>query len=202
MTPPSAPPTTPPSSPVPSAVGDGGKPPEDRRHRNRRRLLTLIVIVLLVGVPAGYLAIAAEQSRDSGRKSEAEAAATGLQPIRPAGFRKRIYDVPIPAGAAKVRYYETNNWKNSRLYTQFDLTSGRLDTFLNQMGTNRSDLKPGAVTISKRDQKIAKWDFSVPDHLWAGLVYRQKAPLPTVDVIVDLSDPATPRVYAVSTAQP
>ncbi|GAA3724901.1 hypothetical protein [Streptomyces tremellae] len=195
MTPPSEPTAAPP-------LQGGGKPPEDRRHRNRRRLLTLVVIVLLVGVPAGYLAIAAEQSRDSGRKSEAEAAATGLQPIRPAGFRKRIYDLPIPAGATKVRYYETNNWKNSRLYTQFDVTSGRLDTFLNQMGTDRAALRPGAVTISARDQKIAKWDFSVPGHLWAGLVLKQKPPLPTVDVVVDLSDPATPRVYAVSTAKP
>ncbi|MEW2544740.1 hypothetical protein AB0910_02990 [Streptomyces sp. NPDC047002] len=196
MTPPSEPPAAAPS------LQDGGRPPEDRRHRNRRRFLTLVVIVLLVGVPAGYLAIAAEQSRDSGRKSEAEAAATGLQPIRPAGFRKRIYDLPIPAGATKVRYYETNNWKNSRLYTQFDVTSGRLDTFLDQMGTDRSALRPGAVTISARDQKIATWDFSVPDHLWAGLVLKQKQPLPTVDVVVDLSDPAVPRVYAVSTAKP
>lgn len=196
MTPPSASPTTQPS------VEAAGKPPEDRHHRNRRRLLTLIVIVLLVGIPAGYLAIAAEQSRNSGRKSEREALATGLQPIRPPWFKRRIYDVPIPSGATHVRYYETNNWKNSRLYAQFDVTSGRLDTFLQNMGTNRSELKPGAVTISKRDQSIAKWDFSVPGHHWAGLTYNQKDPRPSVNVVVDLSDPAKARVYAVSTATP
>jgi hypothetical protein len=187
--------------PVPSSE-EGGKPPEDRRHRNRRRFLTLVVIVLLVGVPAGYLAIAAEQSRNSGRKSEAEALATKLQPVRPAGFKKRIYDLPIPGGATGVRYYETSNWKSSRLYAQFDVTSGRLDTFLNQMGVNRSALKAGAVPISPRDQHIAGWNFNIPDHHWAGLAYKQKDPLPSVDVVVDLSDPGVPRVFAVSTTTP
>ena len=39
----------------------------------RRRWITAVIIVLLIGVPAGYLAISAEQSRTSGRDKETEA---------------------------------------------------------------------------------------------------------------------------------
>jgi hypothetical protein len=179
-----------------------GKPPEDRRHRNRRRWLTAIVIVLLVGVPAGYLVVAAEQSRASGRDKEAESSATGLQLVRPSKMKRNIYDVPIPGGATSVRYYETSNWKSSRLYAQFDVTSGRLDTFLTEMGTNRSALKEGAITISPRDRRTAGWDFSIPGHDWAGTSHPAKDPLPSQNVVVDLSDPAFPRVYVVSTTTP
>ncbi|KIF71095.1 hypothetical protein HY68_24855 [Streptomyces sp. AcH 505] len=186
----------------PAQPDDRARPPENRGHRNARRWFTAIVIVLLVGIPAGYLAVAAEQSRESGRAKEAETLATGLQPVRPAGMKKRIYDVPIPGGATGVRYYETSNWKSSRLYAQFDVTSGRLDSFLTEMGTSRSALKNGAVTISKRDQKIAGWDFDIPDHKWAGLSHKQKDPLPSQNVIVDLADPGFPRVFVVSTTTP
>lgn len=179
-----------------------GRPPEDRRHRNRRRWLTAVVILLLVGIPAGYLAVSAEQSRQSGRDKEAESMATGLQPIRPARMKRDIYDVPISAGATGVRYYETSNWKSSRLYAQFDLTSGRLDTFLMEMGTDRSALKDGAITIPARDRNVVGWNFDIPGHDWAGLVHKQKAPLPSQDVVVDLTDPGFPRVFVVSTTTP
>lgn len=181
---------------------DDVKPPETRGHRIRRRALTLVVILLLIGIPAGVLVVAAQQSHNSGRKSAKEALATGLQKGRPPSVKKRIYDVPVPSGATHVRYYETSNWKDSRLYTQFDVTSGRLDTFLTQLGSGRSRLKPGDITIPKRDQKVVGWNFTIPGHQWAGLVHKQKRPLPTVDVVVDLSDPASPRAYVVSTATP
>ncbi|MFJ4918701.1 hypothetical protein [Streptomyces sp. NPDC088725] len=197
-------PPTPPAPPpaLPGTGGPGGKPPEGRGHRIRRRWLTAIVIVLLVGIPAGYLVVSAEQSRDSGRDKEAESSATGLQALTPARMKRRIYEVPIPAGATRVRYYETSNWKSSRLYTQFDVTSGRLDTFLSDLGTSRAALKDGAITIPARDRRVVGWDFGLPGHNWAGLRHRQKDPLPSQDVVVDLTDPGFPRVFVVSTTTP
>ncbi|MFI5754958.1 hypothetical protein [Streptomyces sp. NPDC051569] len=187
-------------SPAPSS--EGGRPPEDRRHRIRRRWLTAIVIVLLIGVPAGYLVISAEQSRDSGRDKEAESSATHLQPLRPSGMKRRIFEVPVPAGATRVSYYETSNWKSSRLYVQFNVTSGRLDTFLTEMGSSRSALKDGEITITPRDRRTVGWDFDLPGHVWAGISHRQEDPRPSQDVVVDLTDPGFPRVYVVSTATP
>jgi hypothetical protein len=181
---------------------DDARPPETRAHRISRRALTLVVILLLIGIPAAVLVVAAQKSHESGRKSAKEALATGLQKGRPPAVKKRIYDVPVPAGATHVRYYETSNWKDSRLYTQFDVTSGRLDTFLTQLGAGRAGLRPGAVTIPERDQHVVGWKFAIPGHQWAGLSYKQKSPLPSVNVVADLSDPASPRVYVVSTATP
>ena len=72
------------------------QPTEDRRHRNRRRALTLLIIVLLIGVPAGYLVISANQSRDSGKDKEAKYSATGLTAGWPARVQRHIYKVTIP----------------------------------------------------------------------------------------------------------
>ncbi|MFJ7995692.1 hypothetical protein ACIQ7D_00700 [Streptomyces sp. NPDC096310] len=180
----------------------GTKPPEDRRHRNRRRWLTAIVIVLLIGVPAGYLAISAGQSRDSGRNKEIESSATGLQELRPSKMKRRVFEVPIPPGASGVRYFETSNWKTSRLYVQFDVTSGRLDAFLTEMGTSRSALKDGAITITPRDRRTVGWDFDLPGHDLAGTHHSRQSPRPSQDVVVDLTDPGFPRVYVVSTTTP
>ncbi|WP_046502210.1 hypothetical protein [Streptomyces odonnellii] len=189
------------SRPLP-ATDEAGKPPEERRHRNRRRWLTAIVIVLLIGIPAGYLVISAGQSRESGRDKEAESSATGLQHVRPSRMKRRIFEVPIPGGATRVRYYETSNWKTSRLYVQFDVTSTQLDTFLTDMGTDRSALKDGAITIGPRDLRTVGWNFGLPGHDWAGTSHRQKAPRPSQDVVVDLTEPAFPRVFVVSTTTP
>ncbi|MFE3824439.1 hypothetical protein [Streptomyces sp. NPDC059092] len=180
----------------------GPKPPEDRRHRNRRRWLTAIVIVLLIGIPAGYLAISAGQSRDSGRNKEIESSATGLQDLRPSKMKRRVFEVPIPSGASRVRYFETSNWKTSRLYVQFDVTSVRLDTFLSEMGTSRSALKDGTITITPRDRHTVGWDFDLPGHDLAGTHHSQRSPRPSQDVVVDLTDPGFPRVYVVSTTTP
>ncbi|MEV7425268.1 MULTISPECIES: hypothetical protein [unclassified Streptomyces] len=182
--------------------GPGGRPPEDRRHRNRRRWLTAIVIVLLIGIPAGYLVISAGQSRDSGRDKELESSATGLQQLRPSKMKRRVFEVPVPAGATDVRYYETSNWRTSRLYVQFDVTSGRLDTFLTELGTTRSALKDGSLTIAPRDRDVVGWNFGIPGHDWAGLSHRQESPRPSQDVVVDLTDPGFPRVFVVSSTTP
>ncbi|MFJ9209602.1 putative secreted protein [Streptomyces sp. L-9-10] len=188
--------------PVPVRDEGGSKPPEDRGHRNRRRWLTAIVIVLLIGIPAGYLVISAGQSRESGRNKEAESSATGLQPTRPSKMKRRIFEVPIPLGATRVRYFETSNWKTSRLYVQFDVTSGRLDTFLTEMGTSRSALQDDAITITPRDRQTVGWNFDIPGHDWAGTSHQQKGPRPSQDVVVDLTEPGFPRVYVVSTTTP
>ncbi|MEU3183584.1 hypothetical protein ABZ707_05120 [Streptomyces sp. NPDC006923] len=188
--------------PMPPATEEGVKPPEDRGHRIRRRWLTAIVIVLLIGIPAGYLVISAEQSRDSGRNKEAEASATHLQRLRPSKMKLRIFEVPVPVGATRVRYYETSNWKSSRLYVQFDVTSGRLDTFLTELGTTRSALKDGAITITPRDRRTVGWNFDIPGHDWVGTSHRQQDPRPSQDIVVDLTEPGFPRVYVVSTTTP
>ncbi|MFG3497003.1 hypothetical protein [Streptomyces sp. NPDC047928] len=175
--------------------------PEDRRHMIRRRLTTAIIIVLLIGIPAGYLLVSAEQSRSSGRDKEAESSVVGLQDSWPSKMKRRVFEVPIPAKSKKVAYYETSNWKSSRLYVQFTTTGSRLDEFLEDVGTSRAELEPGERTVSDRDAGIVGWDFD-DDRDWAGTTRRQDPPRPTRDITVDLTDPAVPRVYVVSTATP
>ena len=177
------------------------QPPEDRRHMIRRRALTLLIIVLLIGVPAGYLVISANQSRDSGKDKEEKYSATGLTEGWPSKVQRRLYQIPVPDPSGKVAYYETNNWRTSRLYVQFQTADKNLDWFFDTMGVSRDDLKRGAVTISARDQKITGWDFSGPGP-WYGFTHKQKNPAPTQDVVMNMSDPANPFVYVVSRTVP
>jgi hypothetical protein len=177
------------------------KPAEDRRHKIRRRALTLLIIVLLIGVPAGYLVISANQSRDSGKDKEAKYAATGLTKGWPSKVQRRLYQVPIPHPADRVASYETNNWKTSRLYVQFQTPLRNLDVFLHDMGVTRADLKRGDITISARDQKITGWDFTSPGP-WYGLVHKQKAPKPTQYVMMSLGNRHNPFFYVVSRTVP
>jgi hypothetical protein len=167
----------------------------------RRRSLTLLIIVLLIGVPAGYLAISAGQSRDSGKDKEAKYSATGLTAGWPSRVQRRLYQVPVPHPADRIAYYETNNWKTSRLYVQFRTSAAGLDAFLTGMGVNRQDLKQGDITISSRDQHITGWVFKGPGP-WSGLVHTQKNPAPTQDIVVNLANPASPMVYVVSRTVP
>jgi hypothetical protein len=177
------------------------RPPEDRRHRNRRRALTLLIIVLLIGVPAGYLVISANQSRNSGKDKEAKYSATGLTEGWPSKVQRRLYQVPIPHPADRIAYYETNNWKTSRLYVQFRTTNAGLDAFLAGVGVGRDDLKAGTITIGARDRSVTGWKFTASG-TWSGLVHRQKNPAPTQDIVVNTADPANPMVYVVSRTVP
>ena len=177
------------------------RPPENRRHMIWRRVLTAVVIVLLIGIPAGYLVISAEQSRDSGRDKEAESSATGLRENWPSKMKRRVFEVPIPGRSTEVAYYETSNWKTSRLYVQFSTTAGGLDAFLAEAGTSRSALTQGRITVGERDADIAGWTFA-DGMTWAGGVVTREEPRPRLDVTVDLTEPAFPRVYAVSTTSP
>lgn len=199
-------PASPTSSPAPAAAPAGrppgeGRLPEERRHMLRRRFLTLLTIVLLIGIPAGYLVISADQSRDSGIDKERESSPVGLQDNRPSQMKRRVFEVPIPSGAWNVAYYETSNWKTSRLYVQFTTTAGGLDAYLADSGGSRAALKSGEVSVSGRDADIVGWNF-VPSHRWAGATVAHEPPRPTRDITVDLTDPAFPRVYVVSTTSP
>ncbi|MGG8407983.1 hypothetical protein ACM614_15850 [Streptomyces sp. 12297] len=191
-------PTLPRQAQAPDEVGS--RPPEDRRHVVRRRWLTAIIIVLLIGVPAGYLAISAEQSRSSGREKAAKVGATQVRAGWPSRVQRSIYEVPIPDWSTSVGFYETNNWRTSRLYVQFTTNPVDLGIFLKAMGTDREALKPG-VCVSERDSGVAGWTWSA-DRRWVCTTHDQPDPRPTQDVMVDLTDPEKPRVYVVSTATP
>ena len=177
------------------------RPPEDPRHRFRRRALTLLIIVLLIGVPAGYLVISANQSRDSGKQKEDKYSATGLTSGWPSRVQRRLYQVPIPGKSTDVAYYETNNWKTSRLYVQFGTTEAGLAGFLKGVDAKADDLEKDDITIGDRDQKVVGWEFDGPGP-WSGLVHKQKDPAPTQDIVVNRSEPGHPMVYVVSRTIP
>ncbi|MFF8092604.1 sugar kinase [Streptomyces sp. NPDC016675] len=189
---------------VPQQAGppdESGRPVEDRRHMIRRRSLTLLIIVLLIGVPAGYLVISANQSRDSGREKEAKYAATGMTEGWPSKLQRRVYEVPVPVPSEEVAYYETNNWKTSRLYVQFETTGAGLDAFLAGLGVDRDALKRDNIAISDRAQRVTGWEFGGSGSWW-GLVNEQRDPAPTQDVVVNMENPDYPMVYVVSRTVP
>ncbi|MFG2595368.1 hypothetical protein [Streptomyces sp. NPDC048462] len=192
-------PVVPRQSPPPEQ-GDG-RLPEDRRRTIRRRLITATIIVLLIGVPAGYLLISASQSRRSGEDKAAEAAAQGLREGWPSRMLRRIFEVPIPWDAQDVEYYETNNWKASRMYVQFRTSSNGLDRFLTNVGTGRAALTEGRITVGARDTKVAGWYFG-DGVAWSGTRHTNEDPRPSQDITVDMTDPMAPVVYVVSAATP
>jgi hypothetical protein len=177
------------------------RPPEDPRHKFRRRALTLLIIVLLIGVPAGYLVISANQSRDSGKQKEEKYSATGLTVGWPSRVQRRLYQVPIPLNGVSVAYYETNNWKTSRLYVQFATNGPGLEQFLSEIGTSRNKLRKNDIAIGARDQKVAGWKFTGPGSWW-GLTHAQKDPAPTQDIVVNWPQPGRAMVYVVSRTVP
>jgi hypothetical protein len=177
------------------------RPPENRAHVIRRRALTLLIIVLLIGVPAGYLVISAAQSRDSGKDKEEKYAARGLTAAWPSRVQRRLYQVPIPPYSENVAYYETNNWKTSRLYAQFLTSNEGLDKFLAQVDTSTDELERGEITINARDRRIVGWEFT-GEGPWFGLVRERKNPTPTLDIVVNRSNPRHPMVYVVSRTTP
>ncbi|MFB8175307.1 sugar kinase [Streptomyces sp. NPDC055966] len=177
------------------------RPAENPGHKARRRALTLLIIGLLIGIPAGYLVISANQSRNSGKDKEAKYAATGLTPGLPSRVQSRLYQVTAPHPADSPASYETNNWKTSRLYVQFRTNDAGLDAFLESMGTRRAELRKGDIAIGARDQKVSGWRFTGTGPWW-GLTHAQKNPAPTQDVVVNMYDPKNPVVYVVSRTVP
>ncbi|MFG2887126.1 sugar kinase [Streptomyces sp. NPDC048297] len=178
-----------------------GSAPEGGRHKIVRRTITLLIIVLLIGIPAFYLNISADQSRESGKAKEDKYAATGLTPGWPSKVQRRLYQVAVPHPADSLASYETNNWRTSRLYVQFRTTDAGLDSFLGAMGVRRDQLKKDHITIGARDREVTGWDFTGPG-AWSGLTHKQKNPAPTQDVVVNTADPVYPTVYVVSRTVP
>ncbi|MFF8863249.1 MULTISPECIES: sugar kinase [unclassified Streptomyces] len=177
------------------------RPPENPRHKAERRAITLLIIGLLIGVPAGYLVISANQSRDSGKDKEAKYSATGLTAGWPSKVQRRLYQVNVPHPADHIAYYETNNWKTSRLYVMFSTNQAGLDSFLAAMGVREDRLKKDHITIGARDRKVSGWTFDGPGP-WSGFTHKQKNPSPTQDVVVNTSDPKNPVLYVVSRTVP
>jgi hypothetical protein len=179
------------------------EPPQapDRGRVIRRRALTLLTIVLLIGIPAGYLVISANQSRNSGKDKEAKYSATGLTIGWPSKVQRRLYEIPIPARSRDVAYYETNNYKVSRLYAQFLTDNDGLDEFLVRIGSDPAELKESDLAIGDRDRSVAGWEFTGPGP-WYGLTHSRRDPSPTLSVVVNRSNPDHPMVYAVSTTHP
>jgi hypothetical protein len=174
-----------------------GQPP---RIKPRRPVLFALIVFLLIAIPAGYIVISAEQSRDSGEGKEQEAAATGLTNAFPARVQQRIYDVPVPKGSTPVYYYESNSWKTSSLFVQFRTNDGGLDRYLRKVGTDSTALKKGKVTIPAGQAAQVGWDFTT-DEEWAGAVNPKKAPHPSQRIMVSFEEPGHPVVYTVSTVK-
>ncbi|MFI9102513.1 hypothetical protein ACIGXA_18520 [Streptomyces fildesensis] len=173
--------------------------PHSRPLRQVPRWVQWTVVPLLILVPVGYVIVSAEQSRNSGQDKAESAAAKYLTWDWPTQVQRRIYQVPIPLDwTRKIAYMETNDWSTSVLYVQFTPTAGGLDTFLAQLGTSRSALKPGDVTITPDQAKVPGWLFR-PGHDWAGVSTTQHGDKPDHDITVDLSDLDHPVVYIVST---
>ncbi|MDT0462931.1 sugar kinase [Streptomyces gibsoniae] len=184
-----------------SPPDEPSRPPEGGWHKFRRRALTLLIIGLLIGVPAGYLVISANQSRNSGKDKEAKYSATGLTEGWPSRVQRRLYDVWIPWDATDVTSYETNNWKTSRLYVQFSTSDDGLNRFLSTLKATPSSLKKDDLAIGERDRHVVDWAFTGPGP-WSGLTHARKNPAPTLDVVVNRTDPQHPTVYVVSRTIP
>jgi len=183
----------PPSQPPHPAAESAPRP-----ARDAPRWVRWTVLPLLVLVPIGYVAISAEQSRDSGQSKQQEAAARHLTREAPTSLQQRIYKVAIPAGAARPGYLETNSWDTSVLYAQFTTSAGGLDTFLAKIGTSRAALRDGWSGISPAQAGKAGWNFAVP-RPYAGIALHQVGDKPDHDIAVDLTNPDAPTVYVVST---
>ncbi len=185
-----------PERPEPPAGPPSGASAAPRPSR-RRRWLTALVIFLLIAVPAGYIVISAEQSRDSGQSKEEEAAATGLYNDFPSKVQQRIYNVPVPAGSTPVYYYESNAWHRSSLYVQFRTNNWGLDHYLKWAGTSRKALKDGEITITGAQAAKVGWDLASGGQ-WAGTSIKAEDPGPSQHIVVNFDEPKHPVVYVVS----
>ncbi|WP_329137839.1 hypothetical protein OG552_28825 [Streptomyces sp. NBC_01476] len=182
-----------------SAAGTGHPRSGDpHAPRDLPRWVRWTVLPLLVVVPIGYVAISAEQSRDSGMDKQQEAAARHLTRHWPSGLQQRIYQVEFPTESHHPGYLETNSWDVSVFYAQFSTTAGGLDTFLAKIGTSRTALRMGNTAISPAQAKAAGWNFDVP-RSYAGVSLHQVGDKPDHEIIVDLTNPDAPTVYVVST---
>ncbi|MGG7570665.1 hypothetical protein [Streptomyces sirii] len=179
---------------------DDHLPAPPPRAKRRRPVLMALIVFLLIAIPAGYIVISAEQSRDSGEGKEQEAAATGLTNAFPSKVQQRIYNVPVPIGSTPVWYYETNSWQTSSLFVQFRTNDWGLEHYLKAVGTSTAALKKDHKTIPPEQAAKVGWDFGV-DWPWAGTTTTSKAPHPYQRIMVSYDEPGHPVVYTVSTVR-
>ncbi|MET9291389.1 hypothetical protein [Streptomyces sp. NPDC003077] len=182
---------------TPQPLPDPGDTP--RAPRGRRWLMALIIF-LLIAIPAGYIVISAEQSRDSGQNKEEEAASTGLFNAFPSKLQQRIYNVPVPTDATSVYYFETNTWQKSTLFVQFRAKEADLDHYLQYIGTSRTALQDGEITITDTQAARVGWDLT-GDGRWAGTRHQGEAPQPSQNITVHFDEPGQPVVYVASTVK-
>jgi hypothetical protein len=181
--------------PVPAYV------PKRPPHVPRRRWLTAVVVGLLIAIPAGYAGVSAVQSRDSGETKARAAAARSLVYEWPSKVQRRIYDIPIPDGSTYVGHYETNQWERSTMYVQFRTSPERLAGFLEELGSGRSELSGGTVTIGREDADVVGWIFEPDARDYAGITIQHSPSEPEVAITVDITKPERPRVYVVSATE-
>ncbi|MEV5126139.1 hypothetical protein AB0K49_25625 [Streptomyces decoyicus] len=181
-------------------VHDDPHPATPPRVKRRRPVLMALIVFLLIAIPAGYIVISAEQSRDSGEGKEAEAAATGLTNAFPSKVQQRIYNVPVPIGSTPVYYYETNSWQTSSLFVQFRTNEWGLEHYLNAVGTSTAALKKNQKTIPPEQASKVGWDFSI-DVPWAGTSTTGQSPHPYQRIMVNYDEPGHPVVHTVSTVK-
>ncbi|GGN43767.1 hypothetical protein GCM10012285_25550 [Streptomyces kronopolitis] len=170
------------------------------RVKRRRPVLMALIVFLLIAIPAGYIVISAEQSRDSGEGKEAEAAATGLTNAFPSKVQQRTYNVPVPIGSTPVYYYETNSWQTSSLFVQFRTNDWGLEHYLNALGTSTAALKKDRHTIPPGQASKVGWEFD-DDLPWSGATTTDRPPRPSQRIMVSYDEPGHPVVYTVSTVK-
>ncbi|MFE6738552.1 hypothetical protein [Streptomyces tubercidicus] len=182
------------------SVHDDQHPAVPPRAKRRRPLLMALIVFLLIAIPAGYIVISAEQSRDSGEGKELEAAATGLTNAFPSKVQQRIYNVPVPVGSTPVYYYETNSWQTSSLFVQFRTNEWGLEHYLAAVGTSTAALKKDQKTIPPGQASKVGWDLTA-DGPWSGTTTTDRAPHPNQRIMVNYDEPGHPVVYTVSTVK-
>jgi hypothetical protein len=169
----------------------------------KSKLMKSACVTLLVAVPIAYLVIASLQSTAGSERQKKVASAVTPLSGRPDLATRNIYNLPVPAKATTRRYFETNGWNTSALYVRFTTAPKGLNYFLDTIGTTRAALIKGVDTITVKQQKTFGWHFEGPwaakQKLYGIHLDAQKKGTPAFDVLVNLTNKARPRVYAVST---
>lgn len=169
-------------------------------RRLPRHWLAYTIVGLLIVVPLIYLYISAMQSRDSGRDKAEKAGASTLTDEWPSRVQRRIYQVPIPARAGTVRFYETNSWKSSSLFVEFNTSPVKLGSFLKNAGSAESELKEGYVPITEEQAEVVGWNFD-DGRTWHGVLVDRPDPGPDVAIAVSYDRVNHPAVRVVSTTE-
>ncbi|GAA0670082.1 hypothetical protein GCM10009535_57370 [Streptomyces thermocarboxydovorans] len=70
-----------------------------------------LAAALLGLIPAWYLAIFADQSHNMAVTHQLREDRAGLFHGMPSAVQRAVYQVPIPAGASDVAFFESNAWE-------------------------------------------------------------------------------------------